>query len=167
MRTLFEDTDERADREYDQREKRLPIVLWALAVVLLAGAGVSYYVVTHRKPPELPPIAASLDDPTQINQTLNRFNEFVRMSKWDEAQAMLSTAALKRLSDEKKTLRESLLGENKDDKLAQTGLTPSQSRTPSTVRVDCVYFFDKQGGLEKIVPLTLIKENDRLVIDSW
>jgi hypothetical protein len=165
MRTLFEDTEERANREDDEEGKRLPLYLWLLAVVVLAGAGGTYYWVTHRKPPEPPPVAVSLEDPIQRGQALSRFNSFVRAEKWSEAEGMLSTEALNRLKAEKKTLRESLLGERQNDRVMGADSTASVSVTPSTVRVDCVYTFaDNQ---QKIVPLTLVKENDRLVINSW
>lgn len=165
MRTLFEDTNERADREDDQEAKRLPVYLWLLAVIFLAGAWGAYYWVAHRKPPPPPPVAASLEDPFQINQTLNRFNGLVKAGNWDEAQRMLSGEALKRIADEKKTLRESLLAENKDQNVIEADLTASSSHTQSTVRVDCVYYFANKS--QKILPLTIVKENDHLAINSW
>lgn len=165
MRTLFEDTDEQADRQEKGEGKRLSITLWLVALLAIGGAGGTYYWVSHRKPPEPPPIVVSLDDPKQVNQTLNRFNDLVKARKWDEAQGMLSAEGLKRLNDEKKTLRESLLGKRQDEQVLEALPTPSTSRTPSTVRVDCVYLFDQNKQL--IVALTLVKENERLVINSW
>jgi len=165
MRTLFEDTDEQADRQEKGEGKRLSITLWLVALLAIGGAGGTYYWVSHRKPPEPLPVAVSLEDPKQVNQTLNRFNDFVKARKWEEAQGMLSAEGLKRLSDEKKTLRESLLGKRQDEQVLEALPTPSTSRTPTTVRIDCVYLFDKNKQL--IVALTLVKENERLVINSW
>ena len=165
MRTLFEDTDEQADREEKGEGKQLSLTLWMVALLAIAGAWGTYYWVSHRKPPEPLPVAVSLDDSRQVNQALNRFNDFVKAAKWDEAQGMLSAEGLKRLSDEKKTLRESLLGKRQDDKVLEALPTPSTSRTPSTVRIDCVYLFADNKQL--IVSLTVVKENERLVINSW
>lgn len=164
MRTLFEDTDEQADREEKGEAKQLSLTLWIVALLAIAGAYGTYYWVSHRKPPEPLPVAVSLDDTRQVNQALSRFNDFVKAKKWDDAQGMLSAEGRKRLSDEKKTLRESLLGQRKDDPVEALP-TPSTSRTPSTVRVDCVYLFADNKQL--IVSLTVVKENERLVIDSW
>jgi hypothetical protein len=72
---------------------------------------------------------------------------------------------LKGLSDEKKTLRESLLGKRQNDNVLEALPTPSTSRTPSTVRIDCVYLFADNKQL--IVSLTVVKENERLAINSW
>src|SRR5438067_1298810 len=129
MRTLFEDTDERADREDDQETRRLPVYLWTLALLLVAGASVLYYWATHRKPPEKPPVAVSIDNPSQVKETLNRFGNFIKQGKWDEAQSLLSSEGLKRLADEHLPLRESLLGKRKDDKVVETIFTPSNART--------------------------------------
>ena len=169
MRTLFEDTDEQADREDDQTGQRLRIYLMSLAALFLAVAVGAYYWVSNRRPPEPPPVAVSLDDPLQVSQTLNRFNGFVTQGNWAEAERLLSADGLKRLAEEKKTLRESLLAERlakqKDDKVVNALRTPSGSQTPSTVRIDYAYLFADNDQL--IVPLTLIKENDRLVVNSW
>jgi hypothetical protein len=166
MRTLFEDTDEQADREEKGEGKRLSLVLWLVALIAITGAAGAYYWVSNRKPPEPPPVAVSLDDTAQISRALNSFNDLVKTGKWDEAQGMLSAEGLKRLSDEKKTLRESLLGKHKDDQVIEASPTASTSRTPSTVRVDCVYFFANSKD-QMIVPLTVVKEDDRLLINSW
>jgi hypothetical protein len=167
MRTLFEDTDERANLE-DARERdnpRLPLYLWVMAVLFFASSWGFYYWASHRKPPEKPLAAASLEDVSQVNQAINQFNGFVSAGKWDEAQGMLSAEALQRLQQENKLLRESLLGDRKETQVAQTVITPSRSRTPSTLRVDCAYVFaDNQNT---IIPLTLVLENDRLLVNSW
>lgn len=165
MRTLFEDTDEQADREEKGEAKRLSTTLWIVALLAIAGAYGTYYWVSHRKPPEPLPVAVSLDDSRQVTQALSRFNEFVKAGKWDDAQGMLSAEGLKRLSSEKKTLRESLLGKRQDDKVLEALPTASGSHTTSTVRVDCAYFF--ADNKQVIVSLTVVKENERLVIDSW
>ncbi len=165
MRTLFEDTNERANLEDAQEKSRIALYLWLVAILAVAGAGGAYYWVSHRKPPEPPPVVASLDDPSQINQALSRFNNSIKAGNWEEAQQMLSAEALKRLETEKKTLPESLLGKRKDDKVLEALLTPSTSRTPSTLRVDCVYIF--ADNTQQIIPLTLVIENGRLLVNSW
>lgn len=167
MRTLFEDTDERANLE-DAREKanpRLPLYLWVVAVLCFAGSWSFYYWASHRKPPEKPPAAATLDDVSQVNQAINQFNTFVTTGNWEGAQGMLSAEGLQRLQQEGKTLRESLLGDRKDAQVATAVITPSRSRTPSTLRVDSAYVFG--DNLTTVVPLTLVLENGRLLINSW
>ena len=165
MRTLFEDTIEKDNRDEDPRGRALSIGLWLFALFALAGSYGAYYWITHRKPPVPPPPPVSLDDDRQISDTLTRFNGFVQAGNWDEAQKMLSTEALARLEQEKKSLRESLLEERKDQPVIAAAPTESRARTPSTVRVDCAYYFpDRQP---KIIPLVLVKENDRLAINSW
>ncbi len=165
MRTLFEDTNERANLEDAQEKSRIALHLWLVAILAVAGAGGAYYWVSHRKPPEPPPVVVSLDDPSQINQALSRFNNSIKAGKWEEAQQMLSSEALKRLETEKQTLPESLLGKRKDDKVLEALLTPSTSRTSSTLRVDCVYIF--ADNTQQIIPLTLVIENGRLLVNSW
>jgi|GEM_PF-1243447 len=158
MRTLFEDTDERADREDDQDTRRLPVYLWTLAIIFLVGASGLYYWATHRKPPVKPPVAVSIDDPAQVTEALNRFGNFVKAGKWDEAQQMLSSEALRRLEGEKKSLRESLLGNRKDDKVVEVLSTPSGSRTQ---RVDCA--LSLADGEQKLIPLSIVIEDSTLL----
>ena len=167
MRTIFEDSNERANREDDQSGKNVPMLLWLVALLAIGGLSGAIYYVLHRKPPEPPPVAVSLESQQQVNQAVNKFNTLVKYEKWDEAQAMLSADAQKRLADEKKSLKESLLGfrKGKTDKVIEASPTESGNRTPSTVRVDCVYYF--APGDQQIIPITVVKENERLAIESW
>jgi len=165
MRTLFEDTEEQANREDDRADKHLPVYLWVLAVVCLAGAVGTGYWAAHRKPPEPPPVVVSLDNDLQVNQTLHRFGDFAATDKWEAAQGMLSAEGLNRIEQEKKPLRESLLGKRKDSKVLKVEVLGTRSRTPSTLRVELVFFM--ADGEQKIVPITLVQENNRLAINSW
>ena len=168
MRTLFEDTDVRADIEDAPDQKRyhqLPLVLWIIAITVFGGSWAFSHWARNRKPPAPPPAAASLDDSDQVNALINQFNGFVKQDNWGEAQKLLAAAGQQRLDDEKKSLRESVLQERKDDKVVEALITPSRTRTPSTVRVDCAYLFpDSQN---KIIPLTVVLENNKLAINSW
>jgi hypothetical protein len=100
MRTLFEDTDEQADREEKGEGKQLSLTLWLVALIAIAGAWGTYYWVSHRKPPPPLPVAVSLDDARQVNQALSRFNDFVKAGKWDEAQGMLSAEGAERREED-------------------------------------------------------------------
>jgi hypothetical protein len=168
MRTLFEDTDVRADIEDAREQKnfsRLPLILWIVAIGVFGGSWQFHHWARNRKPPAPPPAAASLDDSDQVNTLINQFNGFIKQDNWGEAQKLLASAGQQRLDDEKKSLRESLLAERKDDKVVEALITPSRTRTPSTVRVDCAYLFpDSQN---KIIPLTVVLENNKLAINSW
>ncbi|MCW5969957.1 MAG: hypothetical protein KIT57_15735 [Blastocatellales bacterium] len=165
MRTLFEDVTETANRDDDPKGGRVTLVLWLVAVLSLGGAYGAYYWVTHRKPPEPAPAALSLDDVTQTNTAVNRFNGFIKAGDWEEAQKMISREGLERLEEEKLSLRESLLVERKNDTVVEALLTPARSRTPSTVRLDCAYLFADRST--KIIPLTLVIEDERIVVNSW
>ena len=165
MRTIFEDVDERTNREDDGKEGRTAILLWLVAILSIGAAWGTYRWITHRRAALPPPPPVSLNDDNQLSTTLNQFNGFVKAGNWEEAQKMLSSEGIKRLEDEQKTLRESLLGERSKDEVVEALLTPSLSRTPSTVRIDCGYLFaDRQT---KIIPLTLVIENGRLMVNSW
>mgnify|MGYP001771084846 CR=1 FL=1 len=167
MRTVFEDTNERDNRDDDKSEKGLPIVLWLVALVCVVGAFFAYKWV-NRKPPEKP-VVASLEDNKQVSMAVYRFNEAVKAGKWDEAEKMLSTDAQKRLAEEKTTLRDSLLAsrKGKSDKVIEALPVPTEyaTSTGSTKRIDCIYVFEKNEQLS--VPLTLVVENNQLLINSW
>lgn len=164
MRTIFEDVDERANREDEGDEKKTRTAFWLVALLSVAVAFGTYYWVKHRKPP-IPVVAVSLSDDNQLNTVVNQFTGFIKAGNWDEAQKMLSAEGLKRLEVEKKTLRESILGDRSKEPVSEALLTPSRSRTPSTARLDCAFLF--ADGETKIVPITLIEENGRLAINSW
>lgn len=165
MRTIFEDVNEKADRDDDKKGRGLTIALWLVALLSIGGAYGTYYWLSHRKPPVPPPAAVSLDDNTQLNTAINQFNGFIKAGNWEEAQKMISREGQARLAEEKLSLRESLLVERKNDVVVEALLTPARSRTPSTTRLDCAYLFPDRST--KIVPLTLVIEDGRLVINSW
>ena len=168
MRTVFEDTTEREDREdaqANQTGKRLTLMLWIFALLFFFGSWRTYHWAANRKPPEPPPPPVSLQDVRQVSTTLNKFNRFVQDGNWDEAQKMLTTEAQQRLVSEGKSLRESILGDRKDDRVMEAATTPSGSSSETTVRQDCVYKF--LDGQYKIIPLVVVKEGERLAINSW
>ncbi len=171
MRTLFEDTNDKAEQDDAGSATMMPLYTWALALVML-GIAVSTYFWVQRHRQQHPVVAAvvvSVNDPTQVNQAINRFNGFVVTGKWAEAEAMLSNEAKARLVTEKKPLHDSLLvarlTAKKDDKIIAAVLTPSISRTETTFRVDCAYLFEDKEQM--VIPITVIQEGDQLVINSW
>jgi hypothetical protein len=176
MRTIFEDTTLKAEMEEsrsrgNERKSTLPI-LWLIALLFLGSVwGVYRWADSHASvPPPPPPV--SLDDPKQTAGAFSKFNQSIRDGNMVEAEAMLSTAAKQRLTDEHKSLAESMLGKFKDYKVEEAGMTQSIDRSvPGMVHVDCLYKFSKDGDLtkveEKIIPLTIVIENGRIVIDHW
>ena len=168
MRTVFEDTTERENREdarANERGRRLTMFLWIFALLFFFGSWRTYHWAANRKPPEPPPPPVSLADPKQISAVINKFNGFVKDQNWSEAEKLLSAEGAKRLAADKKSLPESLLGNRKDDKVMEAIITASGSNTGTTVRSDCAYYFlDKQY---KIIPIVVILENGRLAINGW
>jgi hypothetical protein len=168
MRTVFEDTTEREnleDAKANESGKQLTIGLWIFAVLFFFGSWSVYYWAANRKPPEPPPPPVSLQDAKQVSETINKFNRFAQEGNWDEAQKMLSTEAQQWLTTEGKSLRASLLGDRENDRVMEAATTPSGSITENTVRLDCVYKF--LDGQYKIIPLVVVKEGERLAINSW
>lgn len=174
MRTIFEDTTLKTKVEEsrirgNERKSTLPI-LWLIALLFLGGVMGVYRWAVSRPAVTPPPPPVSLLDDNQTNKAFSKFNRFVGDGNWAEAEAMLSTAAKQRLSNEQKSLAESLLGKYKDYKIIGE-LTPSIDRSvDGMVRMDCFYKFsdkDYTTTVEKIIPLTLIIENGKLVIDNW
>lgn len=176
MRTIFEDTNAKAEMEevsYRGNENKYTLLgLWLIAIVFLAGTWGVYRWADSRPAVEPPPPPVSLDDPKQTAAAISNFNKFVAYGNWPEAEAMLSTAAKQKLNAEQKTLRESLLGDYKDQKIVGAETTNSIDRSvPGRVREDCLYKFVDNNDFAKvdqrIIPLVLVNENSRLVIDSW
>lgn len=175
MRTLFEDTDLKADLE-DQRSrgkenKGLLVVLWLIALVFLSGTWGVYQWVIKQPAPTPPPPPVSLDDPKQTTEAIGKFNRFAKEGNWAEAEKMLSTAATQRLASEQKSLHDSLLGSFKDYRLIEALTTQSVDRSePGKLRQDCNFILTDTGMTkteQKIIPLTLVIDNGRLAIDDW
>jgi hypothetical protein len=167
MRSIFEDSDVRANIEDVKKagSNSLPFALWLLALVCVAvTAGVFRWVET-RPAPERPPDPANLQDSRQTYEVFARFNRLVTEQKWDEATSMLSAAGLQRLKDQNISLRESILGEKKDMRVFEAAVTDSVDRAQDRVRQDCIYKFD--DGQYIVVPLFMVIENEKLVIDAW
>lgn len=176
MRTIFEDTSLKAELEEtrsrgNESKFALPL-LWLIAMVFLAGTWAVYRLAENRPAIVPPPPPVSLDDQEQTGEAFNKFNLSVAYGNWTEAEAMLSTAAKQRLSDEQKSLRESLLGGFKDSKIVGADRTGSIDKSvPGRLREDCDYRFINNNNYEKvdqrIISLVLVIENNKLVIDSW
>ncbi len=174
MRTLFEDTNLRANQEDNAKDagcKYLLPVLWFVAIAFLIGTWGAYRWANSRPAPIPPPPPVSLQDLKQISKAFTEFNGFVRDGKWAEADAMISSYARQKLTDEKKTLQDSLLGTLKDWKLTEAASTPSVDRTdPNTFKQDFVYIFTNQDITkteQKIISLSLVIENGKIVIGAW
>lgn len=175
MRTLFEDTTENADRQDDGAIRKLPVVMWSIALLMLVAMVGAYFFVQYqqKKQTEQKPVPVSVQDPAQAAKAINEFNQFVVAEKWDEAEKMLSNNAKTRLVQEKKTLRESLLARHladktkKDDKLVAAVTTESKASTENSFRIDCAYVFQGKRQDQEVIAITVIKEGERLLIDSW
>jgi hypothetical protein len=168
MRTIFEDSEVKSRQLEGQGKKNsnyLDYLLWVVAFAFIAGTWSVYRWSAGRPAPEAPKPPLSLQDPRQTSEAYGNFNKQVQASNWDEAFKLLSIAAQERLKNENKTLRESILGNRKDEVVIEAAATPSIDRNPDYVRQDCIYKF--QDGTYILVPLTLIIENDKIVIDSW
>jgi hypothetical protein len=174
MRTILEDTNLKAELEdtagKNQGGKYTLLALWFLALVFLAGTWTIYRWVDNRPAVQPPPPPVSLDDPKQTSEAFGKFNRAVRDENWAEAENMLSTAAKERLSGEQKNLGDSLKGDLKNYRISEAATTQSIDRSvPGRVRQDSYYVFTDANYLtvDRIIPLVLVMENGRLVIDSW
>ena len=165
MRTLFEDVTETANRNDDGKGRGATLALWMVAILSLGGAFGTYYWLAHRKPAAPPPPPVSINDDNQLNQTVNQFNALVKAGNWEEAQKMISREGMERLAEEKLSLRDSLLVERKNDQVAEALITGSRARTPSTARLDCAYLFADRST--KIIPITVVLEDGKLMVNSW
>ncbi|MGH9754705.1 MAG: hypothetical protein ACREA2_18155 [Blastocatellia bacterium] len=175
MRTIFEDTTLKAEMEEsrsrgNERKSTLP-VLWLIALLFLGSVWGVYRWADSRPALTPPPPPVSLDDTKQTGEFFSKFNRFLLDAKWSEAEAMLSTTAKQRLTNEQKGLPEGLFGKYKDYKVVGADIIQGFDRTiPETLTVNCLYKFTDNNYTkveERIIPLTLIIENGKLVIDSW
>lgn len=167
MKTIFDDSEKNAEIEDDKKggSRFLPFTLWLVAIAFLIGTWSVYRWVANHPAVEPPPPPISLEDVKQTITVIGQFNRYVQDDKWSEAESMLSMAGAQRLKNEQKSLRESLLGDRKDQKVLEAASTPSGDKSPDRVRQDCVYkFYD---GQFIIVPLSLVIENGKIVVDSW
>jgi hypothetical protein len=176
MRTIFEDTNLKADAEEtrsrgNESRATLPI-LWLVTLLFVGAVGSVYFWTQSRPAIPAPAPPVSLDDPKQTSEALSNFNHSILDGKWTDAEAMLSTAAKQRLTNEQKSLAESLLGQFKDYKVVGAEMTQSIDRSlPGMVRVDCLYKFTNDPNYlkidQRIISLMLAIEGDKLVIDNW
>jgi hypothetical protein len=178
MRTLFEDTDLKADLE-DQRSrgkesKGLLVGLWFFALLFLGGTWGVYQWFLKQPAPTPPPPPVSLEDPKQTTETLGKFIRLTKEGNWVEAEAMLSVAAKQRLAAGQLSLHDSLLGPNKALKIVEGLTTSSVNRDePGKLRQDCNFILVEPNdptmakSVQQIIPLTLVIDEGRLAIDDW
>ena len=175
MRTVFEDTNEAASRETPKTGQSIPIVLWFVAILFLVGAFAVYRYVSNRIVLPPPP-AIVVNDPKQVNELLYKFNQLIKDGNFDQAQALLTAEAQKKLTDSQKTLRETLLVQRKgkNDKVIEAvPLTENiVALTDTSVTIGVTYYFDYFEKNETIyIPLTIVKETigdtERLAIADW
>jgi hypothetical protein len=143
-----------------------------VALLFLIGAFAVYRKVSTRIVLPPPP-AIAVNDTKQVNELLYKFNQLIKEGNFDQAQALLSAEAQKKLTDTQKSLRESLLAQRqgKDDKVIEAvPLTESVvALTDTSVTVGVTYYFDKNETI--YLPLTIVKEtvgdSERLAIADW
>lgn len=167
MRTIFDDVEAKTNLEEAKLggNKSVPVALWFVALIFIVGTWGVYRWVISRPAPEAPPPPVSLEDLKQTGAAFAKFNHFVQDDNWAEAEKLISTLAQQQLIAQTKTLKESVLGDRKNDRVVEAASTPSGERMPNYVRQDCVYKF--ADGQFKIIPLVLVIENGRLVINTW
>ncbi len=171
MRTVFEDTNETASLDTPKTGQAIPVVLWLVAILFLVGAFAVYRYVSNRIVLPPPP-AVVLNDVKQVNELLYKFNQLIKDGNFDQAQAMLSVEGQKKLTDSKKSLRETLLAQRKgkDDKVMEAvPVTENAIVNEASITVGVQYYFEKNETI--YVPLTIVKEtiadSDRLAIADW
>jgi len=174
MRTIFEDTNLRAEQEESAKSsgsQYLLVILWGVAIVFLAGTFGVYRWANSRPAPLPPPPPVSLRDLKQVSAAFVQFNTAIREGKWTDAEAMLSTAARKRLTTDGKTLRESLLGKLKDLKMTSADPLPGVDDSDPTIFFqDFNFTFTDEGFTKsetKIINMSLVIENGKIVINGW
>lgn len=171
MRTVFEDTNEAASLETPKTGQAIPVVLWLIAILFLVGAFAVYRKVSSRIV-EPPPPAVILNDVRQVNELLYKFNQLIKEGNFDQAQAMLSGEAQKKLADSQKPFREVLLAQRKgkDDKVVEAvPVTENAIVSDTSIIVGVTYYFEKNETI--YLPLTVVKEtiadSERLAIADW
>ena len=159
MRTVFEDTNEALTPDTPKSDQSLPILLWVVALLFLVGAFAVYRKVSNRIVLPPPP-AIAVNDPKQVNELLYKFNQLIKEGNFDQAQALLSAEAQKKLTDSQKTFRETLLVQRKgkDEKVIEAvPLTENiVALTDTSVTIGVTYYFEKNETI--YIPLTIVKE---------
>lgn len=167
MRTIFDDVEARNNLEEEKKggNKSVPVLLWLVALVFVVATWNVYRWVISKPAPEPPPPPVSIEDIRQTSAAFAQFNRSVQDDNWVEAEKLISITASQTLVNQQKTLKQSVLGDRQNDRVVEAASTPSGERMPNYVRQDCVYKF--ADGQFKIIPLVLVMENGRLVINSW
>ena len=167
MRTIFDDVEARNNLEEEKKggNKSVPVLLWLVALIFVVATWNVYRWVISKPAPEPPPPPVSIEDIRQTSAAFAQFNRFVQDDNWIEAEKHISITASQTLDNQQKTLKQSVLGDRQNDRVVEAASTPSGERMPNYVRQDCVYKF--ADGQFKILPLVLVLENGRLVINSW
>ena len=172
MRTIFEDTNETASLETPKTGQAIPVFLWLVAILFLVGAFAVYRYVSNRIVLPPPP-AIAVNDPKQVNELLYKFNQLIKEGNFDQAQALLTADAQKKLTDSQKTFHDTLLAQRKgkNDKVIEAvPLTENiVALTDTSVTIGVTYYFEKNETA--YVPLTIVKEtigdSERLAIADW
>jgi hypothetical protein len=175
MKTIFDEKEAKIRLEEEKRagSNAMPIVLWFVAIIFVGGVVGIFRWAANRPALQPPPPPVSLTDIKQTSAAFSAFNKLVQDDKWGDAEQLLSSAALQYLRDQNKSLRESVLGDRKDQKVMEAASTPSGDRTENKVTQDFAYkFYD---GQFKIISLSLVietriengEEKKKIVIDSW
>lgn len=167
MRTIFDDVEARNNLEEEKKggSRSVPILLWFVALTFVVATFGIYRWVIDKPAPEPPPPPVSLEDIRQTAAAFSKFNRYVQDDNWVEAEKLISITASQTLVNQQKTLKQSVLGDRENDRVVEAASTPSGERMPNYVSQDCVYKFS--DGQFKIIPLVLVLENGRLVINSW
>lgn len=167
MRTIFDDVEARNNLEEEQKgtSRSVPIILWVVSFVFVVVTWNIYRWAISKPAPEPPPPPVSLEDVRQTAAAFSAFNRQVQDDNWFEAEKLISVTASQTLIARQQTLKQSILGDRQNDRVVEAASTPSGERMPNYVRQDCVYKF--ADGQFRIIPLFLIIENGRLVINSW
>lgn len=169
MRTLFEDTEENANRQDDGGSKGLPVVMWLLAALMIGLAVGAYFFVQYRRQQEL--TAAQnrpLTTSEQARATISQIGGLAVAGKWEEIEALLSAEGKTQLEKEKKKLREVLLPQRLKKKNTDNPVQVVPVNTVvtgETARADTAFVY--ADGEQLVVTFNLKKEGDKFLIAGW
>jgi uncharacterized protein YneF (UPF0154 family) len=169
MRTLFEDTEENANRHDDGKAKGLPLMMWVLALLMIGLAVGAYFFVQHRRQQEIlearnrPPTV-----PEQARATVNQIGTLAVGGKWEEIEALLSAEGRAQMEKEKKKLRDVWLAQRISKKKLDNPVqvVPVQTAVNGdAARADTGFIF--ADGEQLVVTFNLKKEGDKFLITGW
>lgn len=154
---------------------RTPVFLWLVSLVFVVTAFLIYQKISgkHVDPPPPPVNVKSM---TQVNRLLYEFADALAKGDWDKGTKLLTQDAQHKLTNNNKTLQDSLLANRKTKEgkiLTGTPTTEEPEVSETAVRHNMTFYFDnKTGDTTYTVPITVIKEvgpdgQDRLAISDW